>query len=347
MISSPLISIITPTFNRLEYLKETLASVQAQTFQNWEMLIVDDGSSDGTEEMVRQRMKNDPRLRFFKRESLKKGACVCRNEGLKKSSGEYVVFLDSDDLLAADCLERRLAAIKKNSDADFCVFYSQVFLKKPGDTGALWNCFNGEDDLDRFTAFDIVWGPLAVLWKRSALKKTGDWDERLPSYQDFEFHVRALGRKLFYVKVPETDSFYRGGTADSIGLASQSSDKKKHLNSRSVFFEAVISGLRRDKSMTSKRLRNLAEFFTECCEQHLLSKQHLKALSFWFWGFGAGLYGFNVFFKGLKLIILAKVKKEVRFKKKLFPVSFIGGAKTFYVYDQQVQEHQRGLVKNG
>src|ERR1700739_276472 len=110
--SQPVISVITPTKNRLKLLRETMDSVAAQSFKTWEHIIVDDGSDDGTCEEVTRRMIADSRIRYVRRTGEKSGANVCRNLGIRVSSGEFIVFLDSDDLLAPDCLGRRGEAIQ-------------------------------------------------------------------------------------------------------------------------------------------------------------------------------------------------------------------------------------------
>src|SRR5690606_36556858 len=100
MPNQPLVSIIIPTFNRAHLIGETLDSVLAQTYQNWECIVVDDGSTDKTEATVGAYLKRDARFRLFKRPDHKpKGANACRNYGFEKSKGEYVQWFDSDDLM--------------------------------------------------------------------------------------------------------------------------------------------------------------------------------------------------------------------------------------------------------
>ena len=108
----PMVAIITPTKNRLELLCETMNSVQAQTFDAWEHIVVDDGSDDGTAEEVQRRAALDPRIRFIRRTGNRTGANVCRNLGIENSRSDLIVFLDSDDLLRPGCLELRLEIMK-------------------------------------------------------------------------------------------------------------------------------------------------------------------------------------------------------------------------------------------
>lgn len=123
----PLVAIITPTKNRVKLLCEAMDSVQRQSFDAWEHIIVDDGSDDGTAEEVTRRAAADSRIRYVQRTSETSGASVCRNIGTTKSRSEFIVFLDSDDLLAPDCLGRRVAVMQRNLDLDFATFQTAVF----------------------------------------------------------------------------------------------------------------------------------------------------------------------------------------------------------------------------
>ncbi|OKA33153.1 glycosyltransferase family 2 protein, partial [Bacillus cereus] len=99
-----LISIITPVYNSEKYIEFTIKSVLNQTYSNWEMLIVDDCSKDGTEEVINQ--FKDPRIKYSKLEK-NSGAAVARNEALKKARGKYIAFLDADDMWKPDKLEKQ------------------------------------------------------------------------------------------------------------------------------------------------------------------------------------------------------------------------------------------------
>ncbi|UXX81111.1 glycosyltransferase [Reichenbachiella carrageenanivorans] len=113
MIAQPLVSIIIPSFNREALIAETLQSVLDQTYPTWECLIVDDGSIDGTKAVAQSFIEKDARFKWLERHREPKGAPTCRNIGIEKSKGEYVIFLDSDDLLYPHCIEKRTLIINK------------------------------------------------------------------------------------------------------------------------------------------------------------------------------------------------------------------------------------------
>ncbi|MBK7296878.1 MAG: glycosyltransferase family 2 protein [Flavobacteriales bacterium] len=96
---APLVSVIIPSYNKRDYIVDTIASVQAQTYGNWELLVVDDVSTDGTVDLIREIAKSDPRISVDVVDK-NSGANRCRNYGLAKAKGHYVIFLDADDQLA-------------------------------------------------------------------------------------------------------------------------------------------------------------------------------------------------------------------------------------------------------
>nr|WP_315252263.1 glycosyltransferase family 2 protein [uncultured Flavobacterium sp.] len=110
---SDLVSIITPSFNSDKFISETIQSVQKQTYQNWEMIIADDCSTDATASIIEQFVKNDNRIHFFQLEK-NSGAGIARELALSKAKGDYISFLDADDLWKPLKLEKQLQFLKDN-----------------------------------------------------------------------------------------------------------------------------------------------------------------------------------------------------------------------------------------
>ena len=108
-----MVSIITPAYNSEKYIAETILSVIAQSYQNWEMLIVDDCSSDKTAEIVSSFMEKDSRIKYFYN-STNKGSAFSRNIALQKAKGKWIAFLDSDDLWHPEKLEKQIEFMTKN-----------------------------------------------------------------------------------------------------------------------------------------------------------------------------------------------------------------------------------------
>lgn len=242
-----MISIVIPTFNRPRLLKETLESVRIQTYPEWECLIVDDGSDDQTAEVAMSFVKTDKRFQFIGRSRPPKGASTCRNIGLAQSKGEYVVFLDSGDLLSPDCLSGRLQTIRENMDCDFWVSCTAEFRTHAGDGDVLINVPTREDPILRFLKMDVMWLATGPIWKKSTMEELQGWDERLLSWQDWELSLRALilGKSFRYF--PVTDNFWR--MMD--GAISNASLAPEHLESH-VYALNKIRDLLKKENILSK-----------------------------------------------------------------------------------------------
>ena len=123
-----LVSIIMPTYNCAKFIGKTIESVIAQTYENWELIIVDDCSKDNTEEVVSK--YKDNRIKYHRLEN-NSGAAVARTEAMKKARGSYMSFLDSDDLWKKDKLEKQLEFMNKNNYNFTCTEYEQILSRKP------------------------------------------------------------------------------------------------------------------------------------------------------------------------------------------------------------------------
>ena len=122
---SPVVSIVTPVHNGAAFIRETIASVQAQTWDDWELLVVDDASEDGSAEIVEDLAAEDSRIRVFRLER-NGGAAVARNTAIESARGRYIAFLDGDDLWLPHKLERQLAFMRENNAAFSYAAYERV-----------------------------------------------------------------------------------------------------------------------------------------------------------------------------------------------------------------------------
>ena len=115
------VSVVIPCYNNQNTISDTLDSVIRQSYQDWEVLCCDDGSTDQTCQIIFEYTKKYSNIILLKRSTVERGGSVCRNIGIDNSTGDYLIFLDADDLLAPNCLEHRVSAIA-NSSFKFCVF---------------------------------------------------------------------------------------------------------------------------------------------------------------------------------------------------------------------------------
>ena len=204
-MNTPLVSIIIPTYNRADLISATLDSVVAQTHTHWECLIIDDGSTDATEDVVREYSRNDSRITYYKRPSNRsKGANACRNYGLEVSNGDYINFYDSDDLLHPDKLRKQVHALE-SSDFNFSVCQS-VFFRASINNIVTSNerRLISDDSFFDYVQQKNIWLTQAPLWKSSFLKQNQfTFDEELMAAQEWEFHCRILFRHRTYHVINE------------------------------------------------------------------------------------------------------------------------------------------------
>jgi glycosyltransferase involved in cell wall biosynthesis len=199
-MTPPVVSILTPCFNSQEFVGETLQSLLKQTYPYWESIIVDDGSSDLSKEIITEYACKDPRIRLYDRSRGPKGACTCRNEGVARSRGFYLVFLDTDDLLAPFCLAQRVAAMEAHPELDFAIFRSLLFKKVPNDLRLWWNVDKPVDELSRQFKQDAVCQTTGVIWRKEAFERIGMWSEDLHIWQDIDLFLRAFIQGYKYKK---------------------------------------------------------------------------------------------------------------------------------------------------
>ncbi len=119
-----LVSIITPCYNGERYVAETIESVQKQTYTNWEMMIVDDGSRDKSAEIIEEYTKKDNRIRLIRQENA--GSAAARNHGIRLAEGQYIALLDSDDLWDPEFLDHQITFMKKRNAACVCCSYRRI-----------------------------------------------------------------------------------------------------------------------------------------------------------------------------------------------------------------------------
>lgn len=190
---NPTTTLIIPSYNRADIIAETLDSIISQTYVNWECLIVDDGSTDDTETLIKKYTESDIRFSFYNRPfSMLKGANSCRNFGFQKAKGKYVKFLDSDDLLTPDCLAKQVAVLEGNDALKVCLSYGRYFNNETKELEEFWSRNKEYDDyLYGHITNNIRWAVSDPLWKKSFFKET-PFKEGLMNSQEWLMHGEAL-----------------------------------------------------------------------------------------------------------------------------------------------------------
>jgi glycosyltransferase involved in cell wall biosynthesis len=210
---SPIISIVIPTYNRAGLIRETLDSIKAQTSPHWEAIVVDDGSSDDTESVVAEYSKSDNRFSFYQRDREPKGAPTCRNIGLQHAKGDWVIFLDSDDLLTENCcllVKQNLEHSNGNNDALVC--RTNKFVVSPKNYQECFQPDLVDDDLGAFIVGNIIWQTSGAVWNSQFIRNIGGFREGLSRGQDWDLAVRALLHFPKIKKISDVISLHRVST---------------------------------------------------------------------------------------------------------------------------------------
>lgn len=212
------VSVVVTTHKRHSLLRETLLCLMAQTCSDLEGVIVDDAGESETREIVSQVDPGRRRLQWHNRSDVtaRKGGQPSRNAGLALARGDFVLFLDDDDLLAPDCVSGRLEALLAEPRADACVGQCRQFVDVPSEDGPIWCPWSdGQDDLEMFLRSAVPWQTSGPLWRREALERSGPWNESLTTGWDYEFHIRALSRGVKFIRRDIVDYFWRAPRPDS------------------------------------------------------------------------------------------------------------------------------------
>ena len=214
----PQISIIVPAYNAAKTIEETIVAVQKQTFQDWELIIVNDGSTDDTLAVVEN--ITEPKLKIISTEN--NGVAEARNIGSANAMGTYVAFLDADDLWVKNKLERQLQALEQNPDA--VVAYSWTcFMDREGDSyvyhASSQYRYTG-NVYARLLVADFIHSGSNTLIRKSALDRVGGFDSKCNGCEDWDMWLRlsAIGD---FVVVPQHQIMYRRA------FGSTTSDVKK------------------------------------------------------------------------------------------------------------------------
>jgi len=222
---NPLISIIIPTYNRAQYISDSLDSVLNQTYPNWECIIVDDRSSDETLKIVTDYCDKDFRfISFVKPLGLEQRASISRNIGLKMAKGEYIQFLDSDDILANNKLEEQLKLLFTESKFTIstCKWGKFNKISEPFvifDNKADYKNFNNiKDYFDLIGLYGGFFPPLNFLISKELINYSGYWNESLTMNDDGEFFFRILLNSDKIIFSNKTYVMYRNSSIDNLSL---------------------------------------------------------------------------------------------------------------------------------
>lgn len=229
---TPLVSVIIPAYNSGLYISEALKSVVNQTYSNIEIIVVNDGSTDNSEEKIRA--FKDTRIKYFRQEN--RGQCFAANLGLSYSKGDFIKFFDADDIMNPEHLSENLKALENDENAVSSCAWGRFFEDDISCAKFIYEpyCQNMEPLQWIKTTMSAKYDMMpAWFWliPRKVIQNSGGWDEKLTLNNDFEFSIRLLLNASYVYFAPNAKLFYRSGKQSSLSLT----------NSEKAYRSAILS----------------------------------------------------------------------------------------------------------
>lgn len=247
----PLVTIIVPTYNRAHIIGETLDSVLAQTYQNWECIVVDDGSTDGTAILMKGYIENDDRFQYHHRPKERlPGGNEARNYGFEVSRGAYINWLDSDDLFSKKKLEIQISEILTQA-ADVSICKWGYFKNGNKDDFTLNNRLSKHNIQNGFSVFDYYGLEHTFLpnhnflVKRSTVIKSGLWNINLTVNQDGEFFTRVLlnSQIVTYADSKECYVLYRKISGQNSRITTEKKAAELYLSLKLIETQLLLANV--------------------------------------------------------------------------------------------------------
>jgi len=205
----PAVSIVVPTYNRAERLGETLRSVFNQTCQDFELIVVDDGSTDDTQKVV----NSFPRVQYISKQE-NHGVSRARNEGLALAKGRYICFLDSDDLWDEKKLQIQVQWMGDNPNCQVC-YTDEIWIRKGVRVNQMNKHRKYSGDIFRHCLPLCIVSPSSAMLRAELFDEIGNFDESLPACEDYDLWLRIAEKYPFHF-IEEPLIIKQGGHADQL-----------------------------------------------------------------------------------------------------------------------------------
>jgi glycosyltransferase involved in cell wall biosynthesis len=295
----PRVSIVLPTYDRADFIMQAIVSIQKQTYSNWELLVVDDGSTDNTESLVKQIA--DDRIIFLKTKS-RLGIIGTRNEGLRNATGQLIAFIDSDDLWDAAKLEKQVKALSQYPDAGFSLTGGYNFTRNNEPAEYFYKQREGVKYGDVFLSFfrsEVAATIPTLVFKRECLKALIEFDETMPlADMDFIFRL-ARAYKAIILFEPLFFRRIHGNNYSSINWVKR---QKQGLDMLQAYKASLPKEIARDCFYRT---------YINFGEQYLIHREPRKALSQFYYAWQKKPFGIVPFKKmGKAILHIAGIKNS-------------------------------------
>ncbi|HEY9169186.1 MAG TPA: glycosyltransferase family 2 protein [Lutibacter sp.] len=286
-MQTPLVSIIIPTYNRAHLIGETLDSVLAQTYTNWECIVVDDGSTDETDKLMAVYCNKDTRFKYRHRpKNYPKGANACRNIGLEKANGDYMIFFDSDDLMLAEHVKVKIKYVL-SGNYDYVITKTKFFNKEKDNKFLEKNYDFSSNEISAYNYITqkINWLTYDVCIK-SNLAKSIKFNEALQAGQEYNYFSKltlASTNAIFIKEVITLRRFHEASIRGDL--------RKDRIASYQSFFKTYWHTYKDTKEVSDIKIH---KFLVYKC--FMLAYKHPKV------------------YEGYKGVLLKAIIKEYRMK---------------------------------
>jgi glycosyltransferase involved in cell wall biosynthesis len=261
------------TYNRSEYILESIKSIQAQTYQDWECLIIDDGGTDNTAEVLAPTLNEDPRFQYlFRTSKYQKGLPGTRNYGLDLAKGDYIIFFDDDDIAHPQNLELCVAELS-TKDISFCRYIRDVFR---GDfvynfdySKEYTSFYIDSNDINKILKNELQFNSCAVMWTAESFKQHR-YTEHLKYAEEWEVYARVITAAKRGVSINKL--LYYGRKHDVSITGDFGNNNVNSLASYTDAIELVIANLKIKNMLSYEIIRYFVQVSLQYKEYNLFER---------------------------------------------------------------------------
>ncbi|RMA57979.1 glycosyltransferase family 2 protein [Ulvibacter antarcticus] len=267
------VSIVMATYNRAHFIVETLQSITNQTYKNWECIIIDDGGTDNTLEIITPILEQDSRFNFSKRpSSYGKGLPGCRNYGIDSATGDYIIFFDDDDIVHPQNLELCVNELKLDK-YKYCRYVRTVFHGdfdyKFDDTESFGKFEILQQDLSKMIDHTIPFNSCAVMWSKKCFEGVR-FTETLMYAEEWECYVRILSEDIKGISIDKTLFYGRKHQESNTGEFIKHNPKR--VNSKKEATYLIAKHLAEKRLLSDYLLKYLSSIAITFRDKTLLNK---------------------------------------------------------------------------
>ena len=273
MSANPKVSIIMATYNRSEYILESIKSIQNQIFKDWECLIIDDGGTDDTQEVLEPVLKEDTRFQYFIRTpKYHKGLPGSRNYGLDLAKGDYIIFFDDDDIAHPQNLEICVAELS-NNDISFCRYIRDVFRGDyvyNFDYSKKYSSFYIDSrDINKILRNELQFNSCAVMWTKESFANHR-YTEHLKYAEEWEVYARVITSVNKGISINKT-LYY--GRKQNVSITGDFGNRNlSSLASYADAIQLVIATLKNKQLLSSEIIRYFIQVSLQYKEYNLFER---------------------------------------------------------------------------